>query len=238
MKQALWCWPTDRWLPAFVSLPDSFLWQSEPTVTELSRSDVPEGDALCLSVTAVGWCINTTAPCPLGGKLWGACPTLNPRVPKRRGLSDHSQQRLDAPFKACLPFPVSHPHSPIRCPGITSHINYWQMNPHLRRMPIPNTDSVAGFWERCLSWCREWAGREKLCARRTTWWEMQSYRSKSKLFISKEGQHVPQSKTPQRYLFKNTLTFRRNSHHGMSHTLLNFLVPTLRCNIIFAVITK
>ena len=125
MKQALWCWPTDRWLPAFVSLPDSFLWQSEPTVTELSRSDVPEGDALRLSVTAVGWCINTTAPCPLGGKLWGACPTLNPRVPKRRGLSDHSQQRLDAPFKACLPFPVSHPHSPIRCPGITSHLNHF-----------------------------------------------------------------------------------------------------------------
>lgn len=176
--------------------------------------------------------------CPLGGKLWGACSTLNPRVPKRRGLSGHSQQRLDAPFKACLPFPVSHPHSPIRCPGLTSHINCWQMNPHLRRMPIPNTDSVAGFWERCLSWCREWAGREKLWARRSAWWEMQSYRSKSKLFISKEDQHVQQSKTPQRYLFKNTLTFRSSSHHGTSHTLLNFPAPTLCCNIIVAVITK
>ena len=42
----------------------------------------------------------------------------------------------------------------------------------------------------------------------------------------------------RRYLFKNTLTLRRSSHHGTRQTLLNFLVPTLRYNIIVAVITK
>lgn len=45
-----------------------FAWEVSLAVrahlTELSRSDVLEGDALCLSVTAVGWCINTTAPVP------------------------------------------------------------------------------------------------------------------------------------------------------------------------------
>ena len=179
-KQALWRRPTDLWLPASASLRLRAFsgGQGPPWVSPAGQ--ILEGTALHPSMTAVGWCLNSTAPCPLGGKLWGACPTLTPRVPKSRGLSGHSQQRPVAPLKVCLPLPVSHPHSPTRGPGITSHINSWKTNPHLGRMPIPNTDSVAGFWERCLSWCREWAGRETLWARRSAWWEIQSYRSKSR----------------------------------------------------------
>lgn len=150
MKWALWCWPSDRWLPAFVSLPERFLRQSEPAMTELSRPDVP-GDALRLSVTAVGWCINTIAPCPLGGKLCGACPTLNPRVPKRRGLSGHSQQRLDAPLQSlpsfpCLtptfPYPVSWDHLPHKLLANESsskkdaNSKHWQCGRFLRKMSL------------------------------------------------------------------------------------------------------
>lgn len=159
--------PIDLQLPiarVYTSWPESFSWQPEPPLPGHGGSEVPEFNALL--PFSDWWELVYKyhgSPGSWMGNSEVLAPYRLPEFPRREcdlltDISGGQMPPLKPARPSLSPFPTSLPL--LVCPGITSHINYLQMNPHLRGTQIKTLTECGRLFRKffLLVWRGNWKG--------------------------------------------------------------------------------